>query len=43
MPWGLCTDVLRIVIWLVPARKENIPLNVPPYLNAETYCATAHQ
>ena len=33
---GLCADVLRIIIWLVPARKENIPLNVPPYLNAET-------
>jgi hypothetical protein len=36
MAVSLCADVLRIIIWLVPARKENIPLNVPPYLNAET-------
>lgn len=25
-----------MTIWLVPARKENIAVNVPPYLNAET-------
>ena len=31
-----CADVLSITIWLVPARKENIAVNVPPYLNAET-------
>ena len=30
------TDLLQIMVWLVPARKENIPLNVPPYLNAQT-------
>ena len=29
-------DVLSVTIWLVPARKENIAVNVPPYLNAET-------
>ena len=34
-------DILRIMVWLVPARKENIPLNVPPYLNAETTVLTA--
>ena len=28
--------MLSITIWLVPARKENIAVNVPPYLNAET-------
>ena len=31
-----CADVLSTTIWLVPARKENIAVNVPPYLNAET-------
>ncbi len=24
------------MIWLVPARSENMNVNVPPYLNAET-------
>ncbi len=28
--------MLSVTIWLVPARKENIAVNVPPYLNAET-------
>ncbi|CAK0735989.1 hypothetical protein CVIRNUC_000673 [Coccomyxa viridis] len=32
----ITTDVLSTTIWLVPARKENIAVNVPPYLNAET-------
>ncbi|CAL5225282.1 g8079 [Coccomyxa viridis] len=32
----ITTDVLSMTIWLVPARKENIAVNVPPYLNAET-------
>lgn len=31
-----CADLLRIMIWLVPARAENINVNVPPFLNAET-------
>ncbi len=25
-----------MMIWLVPARSENLNVNVPPYLNAET-------
>jgi len=33
--WG-CADLLRVMIWLVPAGKENIADNVPAYLNAET-------
>ena len=31
-----CADLLRMMIWLVPARSENLNVNVPPYLNAET-------
>ncbi|CAL8467174.1 g6710 [Coccomyxa elongata] len=32
----IVTDLLRVMIWLVPARSENMNVNVPPYLNAET-------